>query len=328
MKSDNLVIIYFLLLILFPSCTNKGNSNENIVDCDTVFLHKYKSVKLDSAVLNSQLPLVNQVSLVDTCLYIAPTDSKKMLVMNLSNNEIIQINIPIEVESFYMDDSVFWGLSYPQIFFKYNIDENVFDYIHLPDSLDPVNHLSFFVADSVLYCFSNIRGDCKIVNTFDLSNGKTGGWGNLTTKYDDTKFRFKSSRHILNHEESIYTIGHFIPIIEKFSKNGQKEASLNLNSLHIVNDHFQERFLLRGRTPYILIADCCIDGGFIYLLLADGTGADSGRHVLTINLNKGLVFCTLYELVDSKKISNFSVHGDSLVAYDIATSELHFYKIE
>ena len=67
MKSDNLVIIYFLLLILFPSCTNKGNSNENIVDCDTVFLHKYKSVKLDSAVLNSQLPLVNQVSLVDTC---------------------------------------------------------------------------------------------------------------------------------------------------------------------------------------------------------------------------------------------------------------------
>lgn len=89
----------------------------------------------------------------------------------------------------------------------------------------------------------------------------------------------------------------------------------------------REKQIQKGRLPYILVHDCCIENGMLYLLIDVDKGVSGGRHILAVNLDEKMSISALYELSDCKEISHFTMKGDLIIGFDAVTKELLFYKM-
>ena len=238
------------------------------------------------------------------------------------------IELPMKVQGLFLQNDDIYAYSSYNPLWKYNVKNGIRSKANIPDSLFPVNHLSFFVKDSAYYFFSNLKGRQEAATIMNLKIKEFCQVGYLTTMYDDISYRFRSARHLLEYQEGFLTKGKFVPVIEQFDFNGNLKASFDMKTIPVVFDNLKEKFILKGRTPYFITTDCLVKKDRLYLLVRDGENNSSSKSIIEFYLKDSIEVKKHYSLTGSEEVSNFTIKEDTFVVFDYASSQLKFYPIE
>lgn len=326
MKNKDIYILLFgIITNIFYSCKDKSNTEKQLdilQDISIVQLQKRDSfyLNLDSIYFEG----INQVSLHNGYIYIAPMD--QALLLKLSPGKAIEyIEIPVEAESFYITgDRVFFNAyCTPLIDFK---NEEDMKRIKFPREIDITTHLRYFVQDSIFYYFANSKNEEYTISMYNIPQKTVRHIGKLSSELDSKKFRFGSSRHLVSNGKHIYAIGKFVPIIEKYSYDGILEDKFDLRRIPVISKWFDHK-LLEKRLPDFVVPDCCIDGDDLYLSARDDKMTDDCQTIIRFSVKDEISFNSQYLLSDCKQIENFTVKGDSIIAYNYKSKYINLYRV-
>ena len=320
MRSRMPVYIYALVFVVAAvgSCTYGDKTK--LRDVESVLLTCKKHLSCDS--LDISFASVNSLVCTGDVLYIAPDDQNGLLSLDWINGNMEKVQ-----GLFWQNDDIYAYSSYNPLW-KYNVKNGIRSKANIPDSLFPVNHLSFFVKDSAYYFFSNLKGRQEAATIMNLKIKEFCQVGYLTTMYDDISYRFRSARHLLEYQDGFLSIGKFVPVIEQFDFNGNLKASFDMKTIPVVFDNLKEEFILKGRTPYFITTDCLVKKDRLYLLVRDGENNSSSKSIIEFYLKDSIEVKKHYSLTGSEEVSNFTIKEDTFVVFDYASSQLKFYPIE
>ena len=325
MRSRMPVYIYALVFVVAVGSCTYGDKTK-LRDVESVLLTCKKHLSCDS--LDISFASVNSLVCTGDVLYIAPDDQNGLLSLDWINGNMESIELPMKVQGlFWQNDDIYAYSSYNPLW-KYNVKNGIRSKANIPDSLFPVNHLSFFVKDSAYYFFSNLKGRQEAATIMNLKIKEFCQVGYLTTMYDDISYRFRSARHLLEYQDGFLSIGKFVPVIEQFDFNGNLKASFDMKTIPVVFDNLKEEFILKGRTPYFITTDCLVKKDRLYLLVRDGENNSSSKSIIEFYLKDSIEVKKHYSLTGSEEVSNFTIKEDTFVVFDYASSQLKFYPIE
>lgn len=322
MKNKMFFHLFFLIFITMAcSCTPKDDVI--LKDVKLVPLKSERYLACDS--FNIPFKSVNRLIGTVESLYIAPSEINSLLVLDWNSVHLESRKLPIEAQSLFLqDDDIYVYSSYNPLW-KYNISDGGYSKANIPDSLFPINHLSFFVKDSVYYFFSNLKGKQEAATIMDLRTKEFGQLGNLTTRYDDTDYRFRSARHLLKYKDGFLSIGKFVPIIEQFDSEGNLNATFDMKTIPVVYQNLKEEYILKGRTPYFITTDCYIRENELFLLVRDGESNSTSKSIIEFCLKDSIEVKRHYSLTECEKVTNFTLKEDTFVVFDYASAKLKFY---
>lgn len=315
---------FFPIFIVFIcSCTPKDTVV--LKDVELVPLKSERDLACDS--LNVPFKSVNHLIGTDDFLYIAPSEVNGLLVLDWNNTHMESRKLPIEAQSLFLqDDDIYIYSSYNPLW-KYNVKNEMYSKANIPDSLFPINHLSFFVKDSVYYFFSNLKGKQEAATLMNLRTKDFGQIGRLTTRYDDAGYRFRSARHLLEYKNGFLSIGKFVPVIEQFDSEGNLSGTFDMKTIPVISKNLKEEYILKGRTPYFITTDCCIRENELFLLVRDGESNSISKSIIEFCLKDSIEVKRHYLLTGCEKVSNFTLKEDTFVVFDYASAKLKFYPI-
>lgn len=325
MKSRTPVYAYiFVFAVVVGSCTSRGKATM-LRDVETVLLNCEKHLACDS--LDIPFTSVNSLIGADGVLYIAPEEQNRLLSLDWANGNMGSMELPIQPQSLFLQGDDIYAYSSYNPLWKCNVKSGKRSKANIPDSLFPVNHLSFFVKDSAYFFFSNLKGRQEAATIMDLRTKTFGQIGYLTTKYDDDSYRFRSARHLLEYQDGFLSVGKFVPVIEQFDFRGNLKSSFDMKAIPVVFDNLKEKHILEGRTPYFVTTDCLVRKDELYLLVRDGENNSKSKSIVEFSLKDSIEVERHYLLMGSEEVSNFTIREDTFVVFDYASAQLKYYPI-
>lgn len=315
-------ILLALLCFFLNSCTHKEHIELESIELST--LHCSKTLVCDS--LPIPFKKINGLLATDSVLYIAPNEESRLLSLHWDSRKMGSKKLPVEAQSLFGKDNEMFIYSSYNPLIKYNLLNGKYSKINIPDSLDPINALNFFVKDSAYYFFSNLKGTEEAATIMSLKDKPLNRLGKLTSKYDDVKYRFRSSRHLFNYDNHILSVGRFIPVIELFEQNGNLKAIYDMRKIPTIHKILKEENL-KGRARHFIVRNGNLDGDKLYLLVNDEVKDWGSKSIIEFQMGDSIIACRHYTLTGCERISHFVVKKDTFVVFDHATVKLKYYPI-
>ncbi|MBR5205010.1 MAG: hypothetical protein IKW32_07360 [Bacteroidaceae bacterium] len=287
-------------------------------------LHCSKTLVCDS--LPIPFKNINCLLATDSVLYIAPNGESSLLSLHWDNRKMRSRKLPIEAQSLFGEDNEMFIYSSYNPLIKYNLLNDKYSKINIPDSLDAINVLNFFVKDSAYYFFSNLKGKEEAATIMSLKDKNIKRLGKLTSKYDDAEYRFKSSRHLFSYNNYVLSIGRFIPIIELFEQNGNLKATYDMRKIPAIHKILLEEDL-KGRARHFIVRSGNLEGDKLYLLVNDEEKDWGSRSIIEFQMEDSVIARRHYTLTGCERISHFVVKKDTFVVFDHAAAKLKYYPI-